>query len=190
MPRGFHAGGARPVGNLALRLGRERNPNRLPHACHPWKLFTFSHHIGIRPLTIIFVQGASSATPAERVGPRRSCAQFMPALPKPKQGRPPHRVFRGLTMFIRITAYRFARRPEAATCLPGSDGLVTSAAAGIASRPERPLPGRDLHPLEHSTFARRTWAATTIAVRLNTSCGLRPRPTTHNQLWSGSSRLR
>ncbi len=102
----------------------------------------------------------SSATPAERIGPRRSCARSMPAFPKPRQGRPPHRVFRGLKMFILITACRFARRPDAATCLPGSDGFVTSAAAGIVSRPERPLPGRDLHPLEHSTLARRTWATT------------------------------
>ncbi len=42
-------------------------------------------------------------------------------------------------------ACQFARRPDAASCLPGSDSFITSAAAGIASRSERPLPGRDLH---------------------------------------------
>jgi len=32
------------------------------------------------------------------------------------------------------------------------DGFVASAPAGIATRPGRPLPGRDLHPLELRTF--------------------------------------
>ena len=41
-----------------------------------------------------------------------------------------------------------------------SDGFVTSTAAEVATRSGRPLPGRDLHPLEHSHLSRRTWAAT------------------------------
>lgn len=46
----------------------------------------------------------------------------------------------------------FARQPKAANFLPGSDDFVTSVAAGMATRPERPLPGRDLHPLENYAF--------------------------------------
>ncbi len=52
-----------------------------------------------------------------------------------------------------LTACQFARRPHAATCLPGSDSfIIASTAAGIASRSQRPLPGRDLHSLELSAF--------------------------------------
>ena len=63
-----------------------------------------------------------------------------------------------------LTACQFARRPRAATCLPDSDSFTTSTAAGIASRSQRPLPGRDLHSLEHFAFARRTWVATATTI--------------------------
>lgn len=82
----------------------------------------------------------------------------MPAFPKPRQGRPPHRIFRGFNDVHFLTACQFARRPHAATCLPGSDSFIASTVAGIVSRSQRPLPGRDLHSLEHFAFARRTWA--------------------------------
>jgi len=40
------------------------------------------------------------------------------------------------------------------------DGFVTSTAAKVATRPGRPLPGRDSHPLEHSALSRHTRGAT------------------------------
>ena len=43
-----------------------------------------------------------------------------------------------------ITACQFARRPHAATCIPGSDSFITSTAAGIA-------PGDDLYRAETYT---------------------------------------
>ncbi len=44
------------------------------------------------------------------------------------------------------------RRPEAAFFRPGFGHFVTSIAAGIASRPGRPLTGQDVHLLEQRTF--------------------------------------
>ena len=43
-------------------------------------------------------------------------------------------------------------RPLAALCLPGFNRFVTSTIAGIATRLGRPLPGQDLHLLDHRTF--------------------------------------
>ena len=46
-----------------------------------------------------------------------------------------------------------ARDCQATSSLTGTfDGFAASAAAGMATRPGRPLPGRDLHPLERRTF--------------------------------------
>ncbi len=44
--------------------------------------------------------------------------------------------------------------------LPGPDGFVALAAAGMATRPGRLLPGRNLHPLAQRTYTRHTWTAT------------------------------
>jgi hypothetical protein len=49
---------------------------------------------------------------------------------------------------------------KAAFCLPSSERFVTSTSVGIATRPGRPLPGQDFHPLEQQTFSRRTWTTT------------------------------
>ena len=43
-----------------------------------------------------------------------------------------------------LTAWQFARRPHAATCLPGPDSFIASTAAGIAFRSQRPLTGARL----------------------------------------------
>ncbi len=50
-----------------------------------------------------------------------------------------------------------------------SDGVIASTAAGIASRSQRPLPGRDLHSLEHFAFARRTWATIALIMKFSAS---------------------
>ncbi len=68
----------------------------------------------------------------------------MAIFPKPEQGQPSHRLFRGFNDVHFLTACQFARRPHVATCLPGSGSFIASTAAGIASRSERPLPGQDL----------------------------------------------
>ena len=47
---------------------------------------------------------------------------------------------------------RNLRAGSAAFCLPGFDHFVPSTTAGRATRPGRPLPGRDSHPLEQQTF--------------------------------------
>src|SRR5262249_18503533 len=66
--------------------------------------------------------------------------------------------------------------------LPGFGHFVASAAAGIATRPGRPLPGQDSHLLEQRTFARRTWTRTPVRTR----CRLPIDPTTHTppELWT------
>ena len=46
----------------------------------------------------------------------------------------------------------------------GSKGFVASAAE-VATQPGRPLPGRDLHPLEYSALTRHTWTVTVLSVR-------------------------
>src|SRR5262249_41169088 len=61
-------------------------------------------------------------------------------------------VFRGRLGVHACYGLPTRRRPAATLCLPGSDRFVTSAAAGIATRPGRPLPGQDLHLLEQRTF--------------------------------------
>ena len=74
------------------------------------------------------------------------------AFPQSRRGRPSHRVFRGRLGVHACYGLPTCRRPDAAFCLPGSNRFVTSAAAGIATRPGRPLPGQDLHLLEQRTF--------------------------------------
>ena len=99
--------------------------------------------------------------------PRRSgsdtsskTVRSVPAFPQSKQGRPSHRVFRGRLGVHSCYGLPTRRQPFAASFLPGFDRFVTSTIAGIATRPGRPLPGRDLHPLEQQTFARHTWTST------------------------------
>jgi len=91
--------------------------------------------------------------------PRRSgwnsSSSYVPsiaAFPQSRQGRPSHRVFRGRLGVHACYSLPTCRRPNAAFCLSGSDHFVTSVAAEIATRLERPLPGQDLHLLEQQTF--------------------------------------
>jgi len=87
-------------------------------------------------------------------------ARLVPAFPQSRQGRPSHRVFRGRLGVHACYGLPTCRRPDAASCLPGFGRFVASATAGIATRPGRPLPGRDFHPLEQRTFSRHTWTTT------------------------------
>ena len=71
----------------------------------------------------------------------------------------------GLNDVHKLTACQFARRSYNAICLSGSYDFVTSIAE-IATRLERPLPGRDSHPLENFTLSLRTWATAINAEEL------------------------
>jgi hypothetical protein len=64
--------------------------------------------------------------------------------------------FEACSAFTHVTAHLFARPPEAAPYIEGSDGFVTSTAAPIATGRSDPVAGRDLHPQALSAFARRT----------------------------------
>jgi hypothetical protein len=63
-----------------------------------------------------------------------------------------------LLWYARLTL-RPARSPirQATLYIEGSDSFVAAAAASIATV-ERPVPGRDLHPLKSSVFSRRTFS--------------------------------
>jgi len=100
--------------------------------------------------------------PPRRSGPNSSSGTLrpVPAFPQSRQGRPSHRVFRGRLGVHSRYGLPACRQPEAASCLPGFSRFVASTTAGIATRPGRPLPGRDSHPLERRTFARHTWTST------------------------------
>ncbi len=88
--------------------------------------------------------------PPRRSGPNTSSSvlRSVPAFPQTRQGRPSHRVFRGRLGVHSHYGLPTCRQPEAAFFLPGFDRFVASTASGIATRPGRPLPGRDFHPLE------------------------------------------
>jgi hypothetical protein len=65
-------------------------------------------------------------------------------------------IFEACSAFTHVTACLFAGSPEATLSTRGFDGFVTSTAAPIATGRSDPVAGRDLHPLDLSTFARRT----------------------------------
>ena len=87
-----------------------------------------------------------------RPGSSSSASRSIAAFPQSRQGRPSHRDFRGRLGVHACYSLPTCRRPFAAFCLPGFDHFVTSVAAGIATRPGRPLPGQDFHLLEQRTF--------------------------------------
>ncbi len=101
---------------------------------------------------MLLVDMLSPTTPAKRIEPVVQFVRSMPVFPQSRQGRPSHRVFRGRLGVHTYYGLPTCRRPNAAFFLPGSDHFVTSMAAGIATRPGRPLPGQDFHLLEHRTF--------------------------------------
>ena len=51
-----------------------------------------------------------------------------------------------------------------AVCLLSFNRFVTSSVVRIATRPGRPLPGRDLHPLDYRAFPRRTCTPTPTVI--------------------------
>ena len=101
---------------------------------------------------MFLVDMPSPTTPAKRIEPVVQIVRSVPAFPQSRQGRPSHRVFRGRLGVHACYSLPTCRRPDAALCLPGFDHFVTSMAAGIATRPGRPLPGQDFHLLEQRTF--------------------------------------
>ncbi len=107
---------------------------------------------GITSLLVFLVDMLSPTTPAKRIEPVVQFVRSIPAFPQSRQGRPSHRVFRGRLGVHAYYGLPTCRRPNAAFFLPGFDHFVTSMAAGIATRPGRPLPGQDLHLLEQRTF--------------------------------------
>jgi hypothetical protein len=127
---------------------------------------TTSHRCGFRCCPLLLVDMPSPTTPAKRVEPSSNSVRPVPAFPPSRQGRPSHRAFRGRLGVHTCYGLPTRRRPDAALCLPGFDYIVTSIAAGIATRPGRPLPGQDLHLLEQRTFARHTWTRTGTLVEL------------------------
>ena len=58
------------------------------------------------------------------------------------------------------TACRLAASPKLTPFSQTPTAYVASTAAGIATRPGRPLPGRDFHPLDQRTLSRRTSTTT------------------------------
>src|SRR4051812_6221971 len=69
-------------------------------------------------------------------------------------------LFRGLHGVHSRCGLPARRTAEAARCLEGFDGFVTSAAAPIATGWSDQLSGRESHPLETRAFARRTASGT------------------------------
>jgi hypothetical protein len=63
-------------------------------------------------------------------------------------------LFEACSTFTRLTACRLAASPKRHICLEGSDGLVTSTAAPIATGWSDPVAGWELHPLKTHTFFR------------------------------------
>jgi hypothetical protein len=90
---------------------------------------------------------------------RGAAAATHPASPcgvgAPRSSAPPEQPLRietfGAVSAFRPVAVRLRRTAFRRRCLPGSDRFVASAAAGMATRPGRPLPARGLHPLERHT---------------------------------------
>src|SRR6516164_4870379 len=70
--------------------------------------------------------------------------------------------FGACTAFTCVAACLLAEPPEAARCLEGFDGFVTSAAAPIATGWSDQLSGQELHLLKVRAFSRRTATATPI----------------------------
>ena len=93
-----------------------------------------------------------------------------PAFPQSRQGRPSHCAFRGRLDVHACYGLSTCRRPCATLCLPGFDYFVTSMAAGIATRPGRPVPGQDFHLLEQRAFARHTWTTTVDRIFFTLRC--------------------
>ena len=63
-----------------------------------------------------------------------------------------------------LLTLRPARSPNrhASLSIEGSGSFVASAAASIAAGWSEPVPGRELHPLDSSAFARRTLSPTDL----------------------------
>ena len=101
---------------------------------------------------MFLVDMLSPTTPAKRIEPVVQFVRSVPAFPQSRQGRPSHRVFRGRLGVHTYYGLPTCRRPRAASFRPGFDHFVTSMAAGIATRPGRPLPGQDLRLLEQQTL--------------------------------------
>ena len=93
-----------------------------------------------------------SRTPAKRIEAVVQFVRSVPAFPQSRQCQPSHRVFRGRLGVHTYYGLPTRRRLNAAIFLPRFDHFVTSIAAGIATRPRRPLPGQDLILSEQRTL--------------------------------------
>ncbi len=115
---------------------------------------------GFRCCPMFLVGMLSPTTPAKRIEHVVRIVRSVPAFPQSRQGRPSPRVFRGRLGVHACYGLPTCRHPDAAFFLPGFDHFVTSIAAGIATRPGRPLPGQDFHLFEQRTLSRHTWTNT------------------------------
>jgi hypothetical protein len=117
------------------------------------------------PCSVVFLASAPSPLPRRNRGSDRSCrpprrrGDVFPttaAFPVIQAGRLPHCPFRRPARRSLALRPACSRNRHAILSIKGSDGFVASAAASIATGRSDPIAGRDLHPMKHNSFSRRT----------------------------------
>ena len=124
--------------------------------CVPCKRAVADHVRGARPAESWFRSLVPLADKARRLVPHdgglpRSFDGSASALIFSRPGTTPGVVRRSLTLRPACS-----RNRHAILSIESSDGFVASTAASIATGRSDPIAGRDLHPLKHNTFPRRT----------------------------------
>ena len=135
-----------------------------PSREHGWRSRTAAEGVSRVALDLhmqtcrLLYPGGTAGSNRSRVGVFQPITQIpaTTAFPRSLMGRLPRRKFLGLIGSVLALRPTCSRDRQAALCIEGSDGFVTSTAAPIATGGNDPVAGRESHPLKIQAFPRRT----------------------------------